>query len=280
MPSAAHRARLPREAAAAAAAETVAANLSFTRLEHVCEPRAVAHRSAGCDVSWQPSLLDLDVAPAIDPRFLGVQRFPLDEHAWVDLLPGWARGGDSLLDRLIATAPWEPQRTRVMWESIVQEPRILARWPDLTTLPPVVADMRAALSDRYATDFDLVAVNFYRDGRDSVAWHGDRVRLTHADPLVCTVSLGHRRRFLLRPRGGGRSIVSWALGAGDLVVMGGACQHDWEHCVPKASHAGARLSITFRHSGAAGARANCQWPGGTDAAWPALSAPSNADARY
>jgi alkylated DNA repair dioxygenase AlkB len=204
------------------------------------------------EVSWQASLLDVDATPAIDPKMRGVSRFRLDADSWVDLLPAWVRGGDDLLATLVETAPWEPQRTRVMWDNLVREPRILARWPDLVTLPPTVDDMRAALSARYATDFDLVAVNFYRDGSDSVAWHGDRVRLTHANPLVCTVSLGHPRRFLLRPRGGGRSVASWALGGGDLVVMGGACQHAWEHTVPKMAYAGARLSITFRHSGEAG----------------------------
>lgn len=204
------------------------------------------------EVCWQGSLLDVDTAPAVDHSLAGLQRLSLDNQSWVDRLPGWVQGGDDLLDSLITTAPWEPQRTRVMWENLVREPRILARWPDLLTLPPAVEQMRLALSDWYATDFDLVAVNFYRDGQDSVAWHGDRNRLTHTDPIVCTVSLGHRRRFMLRPRGGGRAVVSWALGGGDLLVMGGACQHDWEHCVPKMAYAGARLSVTFRHSGEAG----------------------------
>jgi alkylated DNA repair dioxygenase AlkB len=208
----------------------------------------MAHASAEPELSWQGSLLDVGAEPSIDPDMPGLQRFHLDDRSWVELLPSWARGGDTLLSTLLAIAPWEPQKTRVMWDNVVREPRILARWPDLATLPSPVEDMRAALSGRYATDFDLVAVNLYRDGRDSVAWHGDRVRLTHTDPIVCTVSLGHRRRFMLRPRGGGKAALSWALGAGDLVVMGGACQHDWEHCVPKMAYAGARLSITFRHS--------------------------------
>lgn len=203
-------------------------------------------------MSWQASLLDLDVEPAIDPSLTGLRRIDLDDSTWVELLVGWARGGDALLEQLATDAPWGPQRQRRMYDAVVDEPRILAHWPDLTALPPVIADMQRALSRRYVTDFDRVAVNLYRDGRDSVAWHGDRVRLTHTDPLVATVSLGARRRFLLRPRGGGRTVLSLQLGAGDLLVMGGACQHAYEHTVPKVAHAGARMSLTFRHSGQQG----------------------------
>ena len=66
------------------------------------------------------------------------------------------------------------------------------------------------------------------------------------DPVVATVSVGAPRPFRLRPRGGGRS-HSFDLGRGDLLVMGGSCQHDWEHTVPKVRAAGPRISITFRH---------------------------------
>ena len=202
---------------------------------------------------WQLSLLDANErGPWLDAEFRHIRRVVLDQCSWIDLLPGWVHGGDPLLEELITKAPWEPQRTRIMWDSEVPEPRIVARWPELSTLPRPVALMREALSRRYGTIFDLVAVNFYRDGRDSVTWHGDRVRLTQPNALVATVSLGQARRFLLRPRGGGIATIRWQLGGGDLVVMGGRCQHDWEHCVPKTANAGARMAITFRHSGAAG----------------------------
>ncbi len=142
-----------------------------------------------------------------------------------------------------------------MWDDDVAEPRIVARWPDLATLPPAVERMRVAVSLAYDTDFDLVAVNLYRDGRDSVAWHADRVRFTHDRPLVATVSLGARRPFRLRPYGGGPTLVDLALGAGDLLVMGGRCQHDFQHVVPKTRRTtGARMSLTFRHSGPTGVR--------------------------
>jgi alkylated DNA repair dioxygenase AlkB len=109
--------------------------------------------------------------------------------------------------------------------------------------------MAAALSQRYEVGFDRIWVNLYRDGADSVAWHGDRNRLVMTRPLVATVSLGSRRRFLLRRRGTTTATHRIEPGHGDLVVMGGRCQSEWEHTVPKtAQPVGPRMSVTIRHS--------------------------------
>ena len=96
----------------------------------------------------------------------------------------------------------------------------------------------------------LVAItaNLYRDGNDSVAWHGDRIGRKHADTVVAILSLGSTRRFLLRPDGGGPSI-RYELAPGDLIVLGGTCQKTWEHCVPKRAWAGPRISVMFRERG-------------------------------
>jgi alkylated DNA repair dioxygenase AlkB len=89
-------------------------------------------------------------------------------------------------------------------------------------------------------------MNLYRDGRDSVAWHRDRIAKEIEDPIVVLVSLGEPRRFLVRPHGGGRS-RAFRLGRGDLLVTGGRFQREWEHSVPKVAKAGPRISIAFRH---------------------------------
>ena len=112
---------------------------------------------------------------------------------------------------------------------------------------PILTTARAALSQHYARPFDSIGFNLYRDGHDSVAWHSDRERYELEDPTVAIVSTGQSRAFHVRPRGGGAS-RSWQLGHGDLFVMGGSCQHDWEHCGPKVAVAGPRLSIMFRHN--------------------------------
>ena len=111
----------------------------------------------------------------------------------------------------------------------------------------VLETARATLTRQYGRPFDSIGFNLYRDCRDSVAWHADRERYYQEDPVVAIVSTGQPRPFHVRPRGGGTS-MSWHLGHGDLFVMGGSCQHDWDHCVPKVTAAGPRLSIMFRHN--------------------------------
>ncbi len=192
----------------------------------------------------------LDIAEPTIGSCVDLQRLHLDERSWIDAASHWMDGADVLFDRLVADRDWQQRRNVVMFDRLVDEPRLVSFWrtedESATPLPPAVACARCALSEHYGVDFDSVGVNFYRDGDDSVAWHGDRHRHTVDDPIVAIVSVGAARPFKLRPRGGGPS-RSWNLGRGDLLVMGGACQHDWEHCVPKVASAGPRISITFRH---------------------------------
>jgi alkylated DNA repair dioxygenase AlkB len=134
-----------------------------------------------------------------------------------------------------------------MYDRVVAEPRLRASGVDVEQLPPIVDDMRAALSERFDTDFISLGCNLYRDGRDSVAWHGDRIARDLPEAVIAIVSLGGNRKFLLRPKGGGKS-VRFDLATGDLLVMGGSCQRTWDHSVPKVALAEPRLSITFRHA--------------------------------
>jgi alkylated DNA repair dioxygenase AlkB len=200
-------------------------------------------------LSWQGSLLD-EGRHTPPLSFDSVVRHRLDATSWLDEVTGWAPDHGELFDRLLAEAPWK-QRERVMYDRVVLEPRMVAWWGEVSagTLPAPIEEMRMALSDRYRVEFDSVGVNLYRDGGDGVAWHGDNNRKTMTNPLVATVSLGERRRFLMRPGTAGSPTHRFRPGGGDLLVMGGACQHTWQHHVPKeARGAGARMSVTLRHS--------------------------------
>lgn len=203
--------------------------------------------------TWQPDLYQGNLFaiddPAVDATFSALQRTWLDPATWVDLAPHWMLGADVVFDDLADRLPWS-QREVVMYDHVRPEPRLTSWWSTAAHAAEPLAllgDARAVLARRYGKHFDSIGFNLYRDGRDSVAWHGDRERFHHEDPVVAIVSVGSPRSFLLRPRGGGRS-RSFAAGNGDLLVMGGACQHDWEHCVPKTARpVGPRLSMMFRH---------------------------------
>lgn len=142
-----------------------------------------------------------------------------------------------------------------MWDKQVTTPRLLRFYGEHEPLPdPVLTRAREELSRYYARElrepFTTAGMCLYRDGRDSVAWHGDRHgRSSRHDTMVAIVSLGAPRALLLRPRGGGESIRN-VLGHGDLLVMGGSCQRTWDHCVPKTSQpVGPRISVQFRPRG-------------------------------
>jgi alkylated DNA repair dioxygenase AlkB len=199
------------------------------------------------DAPYQPSLFGA-AAPSFDPAFSTAKRIHLDDEAWIDLVPDWVSGADPLFERLRSQMSWG-QRSRWMYEQRVAEPRLTASWrleSGRPLEPSFLEQMRGALSARYGVVFDSVGFNLYRDGRDSVAWHRDRIRKEVDRPIVPLVSLGEPRKLLFRPRGGGPS-RAFPIGHGDLLVTGGSTQRTWEHAVLKVARAGARISIAFRH---------------------------------
>ena len=194
---------------------------------------------------WQPSLLDAD-EPDVDAAFAGATRHHLDASSWADYVPEWLHGSDTLFEELLERCDWQQPEVH-MYERTLVQPRLSAGWPAVPELEALRDVMLALLGARYGRNFDSVGLNLYRDGRDSVAWHGDRVGDELVEPVVALVSLGERRSLLVRPKGGGQS-QRFELGRGDLLVMGGNAQRDWQHSVPKRAAAGARLSIALRHA--------------------------------
>jgi alkylated DNA repair dioxygenase AlkB len=180
-----------------------------------------------------------------------VARVDLGAGAWVDVARAWLDGADTLLDHLVVTVEWHQGRRR-MYEDVVDDPRLSAWCRAGDELPhPVMAEVRTALERRYQVPFGAVGLNYYRDGRDSVAPHRDRELRDTDDALVAIVTLGSQRPFLVRPRiatADGRRSRDFAPTGGDLLVMGGTCQQHFEHGVPKVVRAGPRISMTWRWS--------------------------------
>jgi alkylated DNA repair dioxygenase AlkB len=194
----------------------------------------------------QHSLFGRTEEPSVDPTALARARhIALDATAWMDYLPGWVVGHVRLFERLSAALEWRSER-REMYDRMVDVPRLIGTVPAGQALPPVIEEMCGALCRHHRHPFTRVSFALYRDGNDSVAWHGDTVARTLPQALVATVSLGEPRKFLVRPTGGGPS-RSLMLGWGDLLVMGGSSQRTWQHAIPKTAGAcGPRLVIMFR----------------------------------
>ena len=243
-------------------------------------------------IEVQESLLDFGDQTA--PGAVRPERVALSRGAWIDVQRGWLAGSAALFGRLAEGVPWRAERRR-MYDKTVDVPRLLCFFGEDAPLPdPVLGACRDALSAHYAAElrepFVTAGLCYYRDGKDSVAWHGDRIgRGSTEDTMVAILSLGEARPLLLRPRGGGQSgggqsgggqsggeqrggrqsggrqsgggqsgggqsgdgqARRYALGHGDLIVMGGSCQRTWEHAVPKSARpTGPRISVQFRPRG-------------------------------
>ncbi|HEY3831378.1 MAG TPA: alpha-ketoglutarate-dependent dioxygenase AlkB [Acidimicrobiia bacterium] len=193
--------------------------------------------------TYQPTLLGAG-EPRVDEGATP-ERITLDEQSWVDVTRVWLLGADTLLEALISKVDWKCGRRR-MYDRMLDDPR-LSRWYARGDARPhpafgtMTKHLEAGLGVRLPT----VGCNYYRDGDDSVAWHADRELRELGDTRIAIVTLGARRPFLIRPKGGGRS-VDVAPAAGDLLVMGGACQMGWEHSVPKKRSSGPRISCSWR----------------------------------
>ncbi len=218
-------------------------------------------------VPVQESLLDLCDEPAPGP--VRPERVRLARGAWVDVQRGWLAGSAELFSRLARRVPWRAE-CRQMYDRTVDVPRLLRFYGEESELPdPALEACREMLNQHYQAElgepFRTTGLCLYRDGRDSVAWHGDTIgRGSTEDTMVAILSVGAARPLLLRPRagiatagdpkgavsGGKGGTLRYNLGHGDLLVMGGSCQRTWEHAVPKSAHStGPRISVQFRPRG-------------------------------
>ena len=205
----------------------------------------------GMTQAFQGSLLDLCGEAGPGPLGPSVQRTTLAGGAWIDVRPGWFSGADALFERLTEAVPWRAER-RHMYDRVVDVPRLVSFYAEGESLPdPALDEIKRSLDEHYGPElgepFRTCGLCLYRDGSDSVAWHGDTTgRSSTQDTMVAIVSLGAPRALLLRPRGGGKALRH-ELGHGDLLVMGGSCQRTWEHSIPKTARAvGPRISVQFR----------------------------------
>jgi alkylated DNA repair dioxygenase AlkB len=202
--------------------------------------------------AYQPSMFDLmgGPTPGLEP-LAGRTRHQLTAGAWVDVLPGWLHGSDAVFETLL-DIDWRADR-RQMYDSVVDVPRLLRWYGGDEQLPhPALIEAKAALNRHYADElgeeFVTAGMCLYRDGRDSVAWHGDTLgRSARHDTMVAILSLGSPRQLSLRPRAGGHDTLRFPQGHGDLIVMGGSCQRTWEHAILKTARpVGPRISVQFR----------------------------------
>ena len=149
-------------------------------------------------------------------------------------------------DVLVAKVDWQHLR-RPMYDRVVDVPRLLSqhRVDDLPGGLPL-AEMLARVRERVPAPFDAVGMNFYRDGRDSVAMHGDKLHQLREGHPIALVSLGAPRRMLIRAKADHADRIAVDLMPGSLLAMSHAMQSSHEHGIPKVRDAAPRISVVFR----------------------------------
>ena len=206
------------------------------REPHELDASDVVGATGDAQVAWQGSLF-AGGPPAFDAAYTGLGRVMLDETSWVDHLPRWLEGSDDVFAELVARLPWR-QRTVPMYDRMVQEPRLVWWWTEadgpapLAVLDEVVERCRAATAGASTRSAATTTA------RAPTAWPGTATgcatsRSTRWSPSSASARLG--RSCCALAAAASRCFL---LGQGDLLVMGGATQHDWEHAVPKVAAAG------------------------------------------
>ena len=174
----------------------------------------------------------------------------------VDYYPGWVNDADQLFGVLRGDIAWE-QHTITLYGRSVPTPRLTAWMADTAyrysgivnepaPWPEPLAELRERLRNELGVSFNSCLANLYRDGTHSMGYHSDDEPELGPRPTIASISLGDRRRFVLRHRMT-RERWSWDLGHGDLLVMRDESQRDFAHAVPRTSRpVGPRMNLTFR----------------------------------
>jgi alkylated DNA repair dioxygenase AlkB len=191
------------------------------------------------------------MSPTMSPDLFGTAAVQVvdDAEGGIRYWPAFAApdDADAWFAALLAGAPWTTSR-RQMYDRVVDVPRMLASWR-IDALPPglPLGTMLARVQALVPAPYNAVGMNLYRDGRDSVAMHNDKLHTIIPGQPIALVSLGDTRRMLIRAREGGRERQSIDLAHGSLLVMSHASQLSHEHGIPKTTRTvGPRMSVVFR----------------------------------
>nr|ACH87585.1 hypothetical protein [Dunaliella viridis] len=113
---------------------------------------------------------------------------------------------------------------------------------------PFLEHLKSSVQECVKEEFDSVLLNYYRDGSDTVGWHADNEKLYGDTPTIASLSFGSARDFILRKIEDNSDKYKFTLGPGDLLVMKGKTQQQWQHTVPRRSPPqaiGPRINLTF-----------------------------------
>jgi alkylated DNA repair dioxygenase AlkB len=164
---------------------------------------------------------------------------------------------DSYFNKLLNSTPWQSGEIQLFGKRYTK-PRLESfhsidsstytySGKKLVTEPfnPLLLEIKNKIESYSQHSFNSVLLNLYRDGQDSNGWHADNETELGKDPFIASLSLGAERSFKLKSNEGKSLTIQ--LPHGSLLLMGGAIQHYWKHCLPKSTKIFTpRINLTFR----------------------------------
>jgi alkylated DNA repair dioxygenase AlkB len=165
---------------------------------------------------------------------------------------------EQILINLLQNLQWQEESIVVVGKRI-KVPRLIAWYGDADAVyeyssvchQPLpwtteLLAIKAKIEQQCHADFNSVLANLYRDGTDSMGWHADKEKQLGKNPCIASLSFGQPRLFKLR-HNKTKQVLDIILQQGDLLLMTGALQHHWRHCLPKTRRRmQSRVNLTFR----------------------------------
>lgn len=190
---------------------------------------------------------------------LAQRKKSLGVGTWIVYAAGWLGSDEAsaLQQALTEQVDWEQRSIKMFGKDILQ-PRLIGWAGELPyrysgqTLPPrepveALRPIWERVNEELALPFNHALLNRYRSGQDAMGYHADDEPELGYEPVIAAISVGVRRKFVLKGKGGFKKTRTVQLAHGSLLVMGGTCQHRFYHGVPRQGSVDEeRINVTFR----------------------------------
>ncbi|MFL5745606.1 MAG: alpha-ketoglutarate-dependent dioxygenase AlkB family protein [Niastella sp.] len=165
---------------------------------------------------------------------------------------------DHYLDKLLTTIHWKNDEAVIFGRHIITKRKVAWYGNDnydytyskitrhALKWTQELLELKQLVEKKTGDSFNSCLLNLYHNGDEGMAWHRDDEKTLGENSAIASFSFGAERRFSFRHRQT-KETISMMLEHGSLLVMKGATQTHWLHCLPKSKRITTpRVNLTFR----------------------------------
>jgi alkylated DNA repair dioxygenase AlkB len=165
---------------------------------------------------------------------------------------------DHYLDKLLTTIQWKNDEAVIFGRHIITKRKVAwygndnydYTYSNITRRAlkwtKELLELKQLVEEKTGDLFNSCLLNLYHNGDEGMAWHSDDEKMLGKDSTIASFSFGAERRFSFRHKQT-KETISMMLEHGSLLVMKGATQTHWLHCLPKSKRITTpRVNLTFR----------------------------------